>query len=228
MQRGAERPEKFLLDHLLSHEEMADSVREFDRELQGRPEAERRALRQVAPLVLQVLAGGSARELRELEQGLRESGTEEDVPEDPEEMSDELLRKLELGNLLRLWARYREVQSRSLSGRELRAKLGGISRQRLEQLRDQKKLLGLKLPFRQAYYYPSWQFDPETGETLPELDRLLSASQEAGMGPVALDGFMTSRSAGEDDSLPYEVYRSSSEGRERVLSYVDAALDVGS
>lgn len=228
MQRGAERPEKFFLDHLLSQEEMADSVREFRRELQGKPEAERRALWQVAPLVLQVLAGGSAREIRELEQGLRESGTEDDIPEDPEEMSDELLRKLELENLLRLWARYREIESRSLPGRELRAKLGDISRQRLEQLRNQKKLLGLRLPFRQTYYYPSWQFDPETGETLPELDRLLSASREAGMGPVALDGFMTSRSAGEGDSVPYEVYRSNSEGRERVLSYVGAALDVGS
>lgn len=48
------------------------------------------------------------------------------------------------------------------------------------------------------------------------------------MGLVALDGFMTSRSAGDGDSLPYEVYRSSSEGRERVLSYVGAALNVGS
>ena len=79
----------------------------------------------------------------------------------------------------------------------MRERLGGVSRQRLEQLRKRGRLFGLMLPFRSSYVYPHWQFDPETGEGLEDLPRLLGTAEEAGVGPLALDEFMVSGSAGE-------------------------------
>lgn len=202
-------------------------VREVLEELGEGTPAEREAVLALAPLVVRVLARGNHGERGALERAL-EGSTREEIPEDPEEMSDELFFDLEVENLVRLWDRYRWIEERSLSGPELRERLGGVSRQRLEQLRKRKRLFGLMLPFRGSYVYPHWQFDPETGEGPEDLPRLLGTAEEAGVGPLALDGFMVSGSAGEDGVPPYRMFRIGPEGRELVLGALRAALSEGS
>lgn len=208
-------------------ESSAAGAREVLEELGEAAPAERDAVLTLAPLVLRVLARGGHAERDALERAL-EGSTREEIPGDPEEMSDELFAELEVENLVRLWDRYRWIEERSLSGPELRERLGGVSRQRLEQLRKRGRLFGLMLPFRGSYVYPHWQFDPETGEGLEDLPRLLGTAEEAGVGPLALDGFMVSGSAGEDGVPPYRMFRSGPEGRELVLGALRAALSEGS
>jgi hypothetical protein len=79
------------------------------------------------------------------------------------------------------------------------------------------------LPFRSSYVYPHWQFDPETGEGLEDLPRLLGTAEEAGVGPLALDGFMVSGSAGEVGS-PLTDVPIWPEGRELVLGDAEGGL----
>lgn len=205
----------------------AAGAREVLEELGKTEPEERDAVLALAPLVLRVLARGDHAERDALERAL-EGSTREEIPGDPEEMSDELFAELEVENLVRLWDRYRWIEERSLSGPELRERLGGVSRQRLEQLRKRGRLFGLMLPFRGSYVYPHWQFDPETGEGLEDLPRLLGTAEEAGVGPLALDGFMVSGSAGEDRVPPYRMFRSGPKGRELVLGALRAALSEGS
>jgi hypothetical protein len=202
-------------------------AREVLEELEEGTPAEREAVLALAPLVLHVLARGDRAERDALERAIEES-TREEMPEDPEEMSDELFFELEVENLVRLWDRYRWIEERSLSGPELRERLGGVSRQRLEQLRKRGRLFGLMLPFRGSYVYPHWQFDPETGKGLEDLPRLLGTAEEASVGPLTLDGFMVSESAGEDGVPPYRMFRSGPEGRDLVLGALGAALSEGS
>lgn len=208
-------------------ESSAVGAREISEELGKAEPAERDAVLALAPLVVRVLARGNHAERDALERAL-EGSTREEIPEDPEEMSDEMFFELEVENLVRLWDRYRWIEERSLSGPELRERLGGVSRQRLEQLRKRGRLFGLMLPFRGSYVYPHWQFDPETGEDFEDLPRLLGAAEEAGVGPLALDGFMVSESAGEDGFPPYRMIQSGPEGRELVLGALRAALSEGS
>ena len=49
---------------------------------------------------------------------------------------------------------------RSVGGPELARRLG-VSRQRLNALRKEGRLLGLKVPIRRELHYPTWQFDPD-------------------------------------------------------------------
>ncbi len=223
--------EAFVLDELGGW--LAESGRTSERaravleELKEGTPAEREAVLALVPLVLHVLARGDHAERDALERAIEES-TREEMPEDPEEMGDELFFELEVENLVRLWDRYRWIEERSLTGPELRERLGGVSRQRLEQLRKRGRLFGLMLPFRGSYVYPHWQFDPETGEGFEDLPRLLGTAEEAGVGPLALDGFMVSGSAGEDGNPPYRMFRSGPEGRELVLEALGAALSEGS
>jgi hypothetical protein len=208
-------------------EDSTVETREVLEELGKAEPAERDAVLALTPLVARVLARGDHAERDALERAI-EGSTREEMPEDPEEMSDELFFELEVENLVRLWDRYRWIEERSLSGPELRERLGGVSRQRLEQLRKRGKLFGLMLPFRVSYVYPHWQFDPETGEGFEDLPRLLGTAEEAGVGPLALDGFMVSESAGEDGVPPYRMFRFGPEGRDLVLGALGAALSEGS
>ena len=143
-------------------------------------------------------------------------------------MSDELFFELEVENLVRLWDRYRWIEERSLSGPALRERLGGVSRQRLEQLRKSGRLFGLMLPFRSSYVYPHWQFDPETGEGFKDLPGLLGAAEEAGVGSLALDGFTVSGSTGRTGFLLTGCSDLAQRGASLVLGAIGAALSEGS
>lgn len=195
---------------------------ELDREFGRRPESEREVFFILFSEVGRLLLEGSPEKVLDLERKLRGMSGEERFPEDPEEFDERLLKELEVENLLRVYAGYREVEQRSVSGEELTRRLG-VSRQRLEQLRGGKRLLWIKLPFRRSYYYPIWQFDGR-GEPLTLMPRLIEAAGEAGMDAEDLDAFMTSTDMGEGKP-PHEVLKSGEE--ELVLSWVGAALDQG-
>jgi hypothetical protein len=194
----------------------------LDRELGRRPEGEREVLLRLFSEVGRLLLEGSPEQVLRLERRLREDLGEERLPEDPVHADERLLRELEAENLLRVYAGYREIELRSVPGEELRRRLG-VSRQRLEQLRAQRRLLGMRLPFRKSYYYPVWQFDEE-GEPLASMPRLLKAAEEAGMDAEDLDAFMTNAAVG-DGRAPHELLKAGEE--EPVLSWIGAALAHG-
>lgn len=66
-----------------------------------------------------------------------------EVPDDPEEVSEELARRLDLENLLGVLADYRELEERSVPAEELGHRLD-VSHERLERMLDAGELLGHK------------------------------------------------------------------------------------
>ena len=65
----------------------------------------------------------------------------------------------------------------------------GVSRQRLHQLRQEDRLLGLGLGGPRGALYPAWQFGP-TGRLAPGLQQLLRAARERGIEAAALHTWM--------------------------------------
>lgn len=181
------------------------------------PRGEREMLSGAISSVACVLLGGSSEDIAALENKLRR-GRKND---------SDSLEELEVRNKLRVFARYREIEERSLSGTELRERLG-VSRQRLGQLRKEARLLGVRLPIRREVYYPLWQFG-EDGRPLEAMPRLIEAAEEAGMGVLALDSLMTNPAAVDaGGKTPAELLRSGDlEAEEYVLGAVRAALSGG-
>jgi hypothetical protein len=192
---------------------------EIEKSLRGRPKAEREMLAQAISRITQVLLEGSSAQIVALEGNLRQ------VQEQRVDSIDEL----EVRNRLRVFARYREIEERSLPGPELQKRLS-VSRQRLGQLRNEKKLLGLRLPIRREVYYPLWQFDRE-GKPLGSMPRLIEAADEAGVGALALDALMTNSQALDTGNAqtPAQLLRSGDPAMEEyVLGLVRTALSGGS
>lgn len=185
-----------------------------------RPKGEREALSGAISRITRVLLDGSSEDIAALEDKLRRNREEERHPA--------RLDELEVRNELRVFARYREIEERSLSGPELQERLG-VSRQRLGQLRKEKRLLGLRLPIRREVYYPLWQFG-EDGRPLGVLARLIEAAEEAGIGAIALDSLTTNPAAVDagDEETSADLLRSDDpEAEEYVLGVVRAALSGG-
>lgn len=182
------------------------------------PRGEREVLSGAISGVARILLGGSSEDIAALENKLRR-GREND---------SDSLEELEVRNKLRVFARYREIEERSLSGTELRERLG-VSRQRLGQLRKEERLLGVRLPIRREVYYPLWQFG-EDGRPLEAMPRLIETSEEAGLGALVLDALMTNPAAvgAGDGETPADLLRSGDpEAEEYVLGVVRAALSGG-
>ena len=185
------------------------------------PRGEREALSGAVSGVARVLLDGSSADIVALENKLRR--------EKENERHSYSLEELEVRNKLRVFARYREIEERSLSGSELQERLG-VSRQRLGQLRKENRLLGVKLPIHREVYYPLWQFG-EDGRPLGILPHLIETAEEAGMGTLALDALMTNPGAverGVGGDTPAELLQSGDpEAEEYVLGVVRAALSGG-
>lgn len=180
------------------------------------PRGEREALSGAISGFARVLLGGSSEDIVALENKLRR---------DRESDSDSL-EELEVRNKLRVFARYRGIEERSLSGTELRERLG-VSRQRLGQLRKEERLLGVRLPIRREVYYPLWQFG-EDGKPLEAMPRLITAAEETGLGALALDALMTNPTAVDNGETLAELLRSGDpEAEEYALGVVRAALSGG-
>jgi len=190
---------------------------ELEKSLLRLPKGEREALSGAISGVARVLMGGSAAEISALEGKLRR-----------DERDAGSLEELEVRNRLRVFARYREVEERSLPGSGLQEQLG-VSRQRLGQLRKEKKLLGVRLPIHREVHYPLWQFG-EDGRPLGVMPRLIEAAEDAGMGALALDALMTNPAAMDagDGEASADLLRSGDPvAEEYVLGVVRAALSGG-
>ncbi|MBX6764584.1 MAG: hypothetical protein K6T51_13195 [Rubrobacteraceae bacterium] len=195
---------------------------EVEKSFLERPKGEREALSVTISRITRVLLDGSSQDIVALEDKLRRDREDEGYTPGLDE--------LEVRNKLRVFARYREIEERSLSGPELRERLG-VSRQRLGQLRKEKKLLGVRLPIRREVYYPLWQFG-EDGRPLGALPRLIEASEEAGTGALALDALMTNPAAvegeaGDGETLADLLRSGDPEAEEYVLGVVRATLSGG-
>lgn len=149
---------------------------------------------------------------RELRAALPPPGT-------PDDAAPSTLEELDLRNALRVFASWRRLAQRCLPASLLARQLG-VSRQRLQQLRGERKLLGLRLPLRRELYYPVWQFTAE-GTPHPLLPRLLQTAEEAHLDPLELDAIMTSTAAG-DGVAPVELLRRGH--TEHVFTVIGAAL----
>jgi hypothetical protein len=191
---------------------------ETEKSLQERPKAEREMLAGTISRITHVLLEGSSADIVALEGNLRQL----------QERRTDSIDELEVRNKLRVFARYRGIEERSLPGSELRERLG-VSRQRLGQLRKERKLLGLRLPIRREVYYPLWQFDRE-GKPLGIMPRLIEAAEEADVSALALDALMTNLEAVDaGGETPAELLRSGDPAvEEYVLGLVRAALSGGS
>lgn len=190
---------------------------EVEKSFQELPKGEREALSGAISGIARVLMSGSAADIADLEDKLRRDDWRTDS-----------LEELEARNRLRVFARYRWIEERSLSGSGLQEQLG-VSRQRLGQLRKEKKLLGVRLPIHREVHYPLWQFG-EDGRPLGVMTRLIEAAKEAGMGELALDSLMTNPAAVDagDGETPADLLRSGdTEAEEYVLGVVRAALSGG-
>lgn len=190
---------------------------ETEKSFRERPKAEREMLIGTIRRITHVLLEGSPADIVALEDKLRQG----------QERRSDSIDELEARNKLRVFARYRRIEERSLSGSELRERLG-VSRQRLGQLRGEKKLLGLRLPIRREVYYPLWQFDVE-GKPLGIMPRLIEAAEEAGVSALALDALMTNPEAVyASGETPAELLRSGDPAAEEyILGVVRAALSGG-
>jgi hypothetical protein len=100
------------------------------------------------------------------------------------------LEKLNTANRAEHW---RQAVRESLSTAELE-KTFGVSRQRLEQLRRQKRLVGLRPPFERGFFYPVWEFDEE-GRPRDLVPALIEAAEEARLDPLSLHQLMVSETA---------------------------------
>ncbi len=114
------------------------------------------------------------------------------------------------------------VRSQSVAGRELRVELG-ISRQRMQQLRESGRLLGVQPPLRTEYWYPRWQF--RGGEVHEVLPRLLAAARERGLSPLGLHLLLTDADAGIGAKPLAELLEKRPED---VLAIVAGAGEIGS
>lgn len=102
----------------------------------------------------------------------------------------------------------------------------GVSRQRLQQLRDEDRLLGLTtMGAARAFLYPRWQFGSD-GAPLPEVRDLIAAAREVRMDGLQLHALLTREPSGIEAVAPIE-WLGRDGGRERLLAYVRAAGDVG-
>jgi hypothetical protein len=103
------------------------------------------------------------------------------------------LAELEKLNAATRFEQWRQAIRESFSTAELEEKFG-VSRQRLEQLRKQRKLFGVQPPFERSFSYPAWQFDDD-GRPRDLVPTLLEAAEEARIDALSLHRLMVSETA---------------------------------
>ena len=192
---------------------------EVARDVARLPREDRQAVSRTLTLVARALLQLPSRRILGLE---RQLGRAMPPGASPDDADEETLAELELRNALRVFAHSRQIEKRCVAGPRLQRELG-VSRQRLQQLRAEKKLLGLRIPLRRELYYPIWQFAAD-GSPLPSLPRLLAAAEEVRLSAADLDGLMVSESAG-DGTSPAELLRLGRD--EEVLGIIRVALTHG-
>ncbi len=107
----------------------------------------------------------------------------------------------------------------------------GVSRERLRQLREKGRLVGITGGERKGTLYPYWQFDPE-GRTFDGVGEIYSAAKKAGMTERQLHFFMTERNPRLDGRQPAEILlrasrRDKADVREAANRIVEVILSSG-
>jgi hypothetical protein len=107
----------------------------------------------------------------------------------------------------------------SLSGSWLSTRLG-VGTQRLDVMRRDGELLGVRRPGGQDFLYPGWQFAPD-GKPRPVIRQLVATARSAGMSDERLYEVLAARTGISGDARLADALR---EGRDAyVLSVVRAS-----
>lgn len=160
--------------------------------------------------IADALMYGSPQLLREVHALLKNEppGTRSLIPEEPEDMTDGTYERLRIESNFSSFVRAREVEELCLSETEL-CNQPGYSRELVEKLRGEGRLLSFCIAYRSEFHYPLWQFDDHM-QPLPVIWRFTAIASELGLTPRTLNSWMTSELS-YGGRLPLERLR---EGRE--------------
>lgn len=100
-------------------------------------------------------------------------------------------RLLEVQNDVLGLARWQRIAAGCLAPDQLPKR----SRERYRQLREQHRLIGVRIPGATGFTYPAWQFDDDL-QPLPQLPQLADIQDEADLSAVELHELMTNPDAG--------------------------------
>ena len=89
-------------------------------------------------------------------------------------------------NAYRVVSRLREVREHSYSTDEVRAMLGGVSRQAVSQRVRNERLMSLEISGK--YWFPDWQF--KNGQVVAGLADVIKALRESGADTLGADAIM--------------------------------------
>lgn len=181
------------------------SLQDFEAKLEALPGKQRETLEAATTLLLGALLDERPRELEAFVS------------------SGESATPAQLKNRTRLSLLSARVQQESVRGAELGRQLG-VSRQRLQQLRDDRKLLGFQPPLRTEHWYPRWQFGDD-GHVRAVVPRLLAAAGKADLSPLQLHLLMTSPDAGIEERPLVDLLDSRAD---EVVEVVEGSGEIGS
>lgn len=185
---------------------MSNTLDELSQEIRGLPKERRTAVESAAAVLVRALMEESPRTLRAFVSFRRAN---------PSPIRERNQARLELLS--------EQLRSQSMQGREL-GRATGLSRQRLQQLRDRGRLLGFQPPLRSEYWYPRWQFDADWA-VRAIVPQLLAAAMDARLTPLGLHLTLTNPEAGVDGQPLVELL---DEHPDEVLEIVSGAGEIGS
>ena len=149
------------------------------------PNEEREGRQELLDALAELAAEASLPNLRRLKEALEQlPRSQGDAP-----LSGEALLAARARNALRALEDRARIARESITASAVAEGLG-VSRQRLHQLRTQGRLVAVIPQRRRGALYPAWQFASNDG-LVPGLEKVIRASQEAGMGAETLHFFMT-------------------------------------
>lgn len=90
---------------------------------------------------------------------------------------------------LRMKGIFLQAIGESFSVAQLREEFG-LSRQRLQQLRDARRLFAIDVPYEKGLLYPRWQFD-SSGRPRPEMSPLIDAARDSNLDALGFHLLMT-------------------------------------
>jgi hypothetical protein len=159
---------------------------EVERKL-GRLGPEERRLREelIGVFANLVVAESSSDRLREVEAAL------EEFPKVGEEglAAGSALEAARMRNIVRVLEDRVRLRDETLRSGAVE-KIIGVGRERIRQMREGGRLLGIVQGERRPTLYPYWQFT-EDGKVVEGLEEVVAASREVGMDPETLHFFMT-------------------------------------
>ncbi len=113
------------------------------------------------------------------------------------------------------------LEEESLGRPWLAARLG-VPSARVDRMRREGELLGVRPPDRWEHLYPAWQFDGD-GKPLASVSRVVRAAREAGLNEIELYEVLQRRSGLTGGRTLVDVLRDG--GEDHVLAAVRAAAN---